>query len=760
MGRHERTAEYPAPAGLAFSEPPAHPLDTPSAQAAFQRAPVEHVARWCLPGAVALWLASEAFHLTHIPAQDIALTAAALAGLMYASMTNRTHKITRKDEREKRLTHARQIVTSVALSLGWLAVATWRGPLNGPAHAVTLAWLLLAIGGWLWLRRHPVAREAQEWREQRSTFLDEARSLGLSGAHMIRNDKTRVGREYELDTTGTGKLATQIASRTLEERVAQWRGFPISRVRAKVGAIGGRVIVSEREIDPWARPPLHPLLDLDPEIHLPVPCSIRHPVAVGMDPETGRPLTIPLCDERGGKNISVVGQKGAGKTVLLANISERVTAADDALLIRVNLSVKGHAEAQMWGVACHLTAFGQQQAKRAVKILRTVTKIIEWRSRQPRTTADFIPSPANPLIVVMVDEIDSSTSYQGVRQLLEVIATKGREFGVTLVTAGQRGTSEFQGGGTIRSQQDVFCLGIVNRRGEAMHAAGDLGMTLPDMSTYGEGNSGVWVIAEPGGEQQPGRTFCLKEPPDIRRIAAERAHWQPNLPRALAEYLGDAYQDLLASDLFAAWVATEEGQSYRSDTPRASGSHSETTSDTELMRLADVVTDHPTGPGDQAAEPLGEVLDINERLNQLAQEAEDALPDDLADRLHRIDARNEDTRRMLTEPDPPAPAVDPQKLAESRASRWNQAIDSVPMPDDARKTLLTLLAGEGGTTIGAVIKATGTTRWTAGLWLRRLAREGLAQHNGAKGRGARWHTATATDSERNDDAGHGEASNS
>ena len=112
----------------------------------------------------------------------------------------------------------------------------------------------------------------------------------------------------------------------------------------------------------------------------------------------------------------------------------------------------------------------------------------------------FVPSPGDPLIVVIMDEIDSAAAVPAIRQQLEDIASKGREYGVTLIRAGQRGTAEWTGGGNVRANDDVFCIGMVNRRGEAMHAAGDLGLSMPDMATYGEGHGGVWAIAETGGE--------------------------------------------------------------------------------------------------------------------------------------------------------------------------------------------------------------------------------------------------------------------
>src|SRR6185437_7487419 len=291
-----------------------------------------------------------------------------------------------------------------------------------------------------------------------------------------------------------------------------------------------------------------------PEIDLSGPYSIRKPAVVGQDPETGNPLELLLCGPGGGRNISVVATLEAGKTVLLSCMSERITAARDALLFRINLSIKGDSERLIWAPACHLTALGPREKSRALKVLRVIAGIVEWRSQQPRTTADWQPSPEDPHLVLIIDEIDALTEIPACRQVLEHLASKGREFGVTIVRAGQRGTAEWTGGGNVRAVDGVFCLGKVNRAMEAMHAAGDLGLRLPDMSEYGDGYAGVWVIAEVGGGWQAGRSFKLSEPGDVQRIVAERAHRQPDLKPELKAFLGDSYENLLRTDVYARWA--------------------------------------------------------------------------------------------------------------------------------------------------------------------------------------------------------------
>ena len=73
-----------------------------------------------------------------------------------------------------------------------------------------------------------------------------------------------------------------------------------------------------------------------------------------------------------------------------------------------------------------------------------------------------------------------------------------------------------------------------------------MGLVMPDMASYGEGHAGVWVLAELGGDYHIGRTFKLSEPPDLRKLAQERASTQPPLEPGLVAHLGKFYEQLKA----------------------------------------------------------------------------------------------------------------------------------------------------------------------------------------------------------------------
>jgi hypothetical protein len=551
---------------------------------------------------------------------------------------------------------------------------------------------------------------------------------GLHGSHLLAHEPTRLGEEFTVDVSGTGKLSSAIARSDLPERIATHRKIPKSRVTVSEGAIAGHLRISVREQDPWAKPVPHPATVEGHEVTLPERPSITGPQPVGQDPATGRLLSLLLCGPGGGRNINIVATIEGGKTTLLSAISERVTACPDALLIRVNLSDKGDAERYLWGPACHLTALGPGEKARALKLLRAVRGIMRWRAQQPKTTANWVPSAANPHIVLIVDEIDALTEVPALRREFEPIATKGREYGITIARSGQRGTAEWTGGANVRAVDSLWCLGALNRSSEAMHAAGELGLRLPDVASYGEGKTGVWIFADRSGAWQGGRGWDLSEPADVARIAAARARLQPELPPECVAFLGDDYQWLLGTDVYAQWAHGRAAAPPPAAAPQ-----------------------QPYGSQPAPAATVTATVP-DEGIDQLDWDMQ--LDDVTAARLRALDEKLKGTREILAEtaamdkgPDVPA-----DKLRESAAERWRQVGEQAEIPTEMMGKLLDLL--EGGTTMSKVAAELGVKPWTARTWLEKLRGQGVAKVVGER-RTARW---VRCDQEPPEAAGDGDGS--
>ena len=655
--------------------------------------------RMTLPGAVLVLAAAEALHAGQVPPVDVATGTLAVAAVAALGVKNRRH--------------GRQAAAAVAAAGGWVALATSTGPFTGPDHPVALLWASMSLAGYIALRNHQAVRSRREWRKAKHAWNEwRAASYGIGGSKLLDFQKTRLGEALEVDVRDTGHLASHLATGGLAEQIAGQEMLPASRVQVRPGRIAGRVRISIRHIDPWATPPLHPVLDPAPEIQLSVPCTIRYPVCVGLDPETGSELRVTLWDKHGAKNILIVGMQGAGKSVLLSNIRERITAAEDAVVWDVNLSKA--LEDLEWARACDLSAVTEAERGQAAQILRLARGVIQYRAAQPRHTANFVPSPGDPLVVLMIDEIDAMVDVQDgltwqIKDDLKYIASKSRSEGVVLIIAGQRATAEWIGGANVRSQIDTVCVGMVARAGEVRHAVGEIGVTLPDMATYGEGAKGVWLVTDHTGSYTAGRTFDLEEPDEIRRLAAERAAMQPALPAGLAEYLGASYQALKARQVSAAWPL-----------PQAAGAAASggATPQPPVSSGASVaVLDNPAG------DPL-ERLDFD-------------VPDDLRGPLGDLDAKIANARKVQDEigqinlPDMPA-----DKIADRARQGWAEIAAASPVPADKRDQLHALLSGDG-CSIRSASEALGESVWTVRRWLENLRAAGLVLIAG-EGRARRW----------------------
>ncbi len=605
-------------------------------------------ARVILPAAGTVWSAAAVLHAAHVSALDPGLVSLATALAVRGS-------------------RARPLTRATVAAGAWLTAATAWGPMAGPHGALTWLYGAGTLAGLLWANWHPAVREAREWRDARFDWLSRAHHYGLGGSHMVEHERTRLGDRQVFDTTGTHKLASRIAAGSLAELIAQEEGLPLSRVQVRTPR-PGLVEISRRFTDPWKHPIAHPLFDADPEIDLSGPATVRKPLPVGQDPESGKPLEMVLWDEIGAKVVQVVAKRGAGKTTLINSLRERITACPDADLWDINLSKA--QEDREWAPVCEHSACGPDQRQKAFRILRAAHNLIDQRGATPRDDKVFIPTPTGRLKVLVIDEVDALVAANPafVRAELAYIASKARSEGVVLVIVGQRATADWIGGGNVKANIDYVVLGKVRSPGEVQHAAGSMGFALPDMTSYGEGKPGVWVIAEHGGDYQVGRSFKLDELTDIRKIAAQRAHQPEPVPVAAGSF-------------------------------------------TEPLQ-----TEEPSGIDHLDSGLLEEALDpaMRDLLAKI-----DATNAD----TRRINAESEQIIANL-------PDVPPEKMRESAATRWRQVGEQAEIPEEARGRLMALLAA--GTTIRPAAEALGVSVWTMRTWLQKLRDQGIAVLEGEK----------------------------
>ena len=499
-----------------------------------RHAPAE---RLPLPAVPVVWTAAEIMHQVGVSGMypGAATVAAVLGGGWLGERNTR-------DPGRARMRGA-EVAAVTGTAGAWLTAAAAWGPLAGPDHLMTLAYLAGAGGGYWWLRRHEAVRaararrdEAAAWREQKAAWHRLAPLLHLHGSHLLEYDETLLGDTMLIDTRGTGKRASQFRGRDIAERLGELEMIPAGRIDVEPDRIPGRLRITIRRRDPWQHALAHPAVDPGSPYakYVEFPASCRKPLVIGGDPETGAPFPLVLWDQdEGGKVVFVGAKKGSGKSVLLSCIKERVTACTDARLIQINLSKA--REDRRWAPLAIANALGMDatQTRQARRILRWVLTAIVARSEDPALAASKVePTPGTPLLVVVIDEIDAVAADPECKALLARIASKCRSEAVALVIAGQRATVQWMGGGDLRANVDIAVLGRFARAAEARKATGEE-FDMPDMGAYGEGHPGVFLVTElgGGGGYDRGRVFKLSEPEQLDRIVADRvARQRPYIP--------------------------------------------------------------------------------------------------------------------------------------------------------------------------------------------------------------------------------------
>lgn len=603
------------------------------------------------------------------------------------------------------------VATATAAGGAWFSAATAWGVTAGPAGLPYLTtWLGLGVGAlayWAY-RIDPAIQGALAWEQACADWHMKAPRYGLKGSHLLDWAETRLGERFTLDTVGTGRRASALAGGDIEERIAEQESLPTSRVKVRKGGIAGRLTVSIRYKDPWAEDLPHPLLDPAPEIPLPDVADAREPIIIGMDPETGRALEIVLWDEDGAKRVMIIAIPGAGKSVILSNITERITAADNAWPIGIDVSKA--KELRRWASALGASACGPDERVKALRLLEMARHIIVWRAANPiNDEATVVPRRTRKLVPVLLDEQDELLSYSdpiglATRKEFAYVASKGRSEGVAIVAAGQRGTATDTGGGKTRSMYDQMIIGKVNRKSEMQHAVGEFGLTLPNMAAYGEGKAGVVLVTNLAGRWEAGRGWRLDKLTYIDRLVDGRSagDLEPGLMAYLTEKFG---ADLLAEMLRPGPLTPRR--------PKPAATHpAQTAPAATTSPLPEAPMPHNDEPVDHAAQHRAHALATLASTGEL--------------NTHDLTAGQ---RRALA------------------IERRRQAADQTEMPDSVRELIIRMASAPEGTTTRKVEQAMeaeldherGISKSGAWRCLDVLRFAQVVELRG-KGRGASWHT--------------------
>jgi hypothetical protein len=500
-------AKFPRPCPI-----PGHPQDGPSAlsvsDSAWARLRAWHLhapaERLPVPLVVLTWPSAWVLHAGHVPGHVITWIAAAAVAVTWLTWWRRARTCP-----HPRLAATEAAMVTVAVG-GWAAAAVTSGPLGWPAHLLSWIYLAGAVFGYRWLRRHPAVLAARRRRDEHAAWTARkaewhrlAHLIGLGDFHLQSVTPTRLGEELLLTSAPGSELATRVAanSRPYAEKYAHLRGLPYGRVDIRTTDYPGQLVIEVRETDPSVSGPVtHPALDPDSPYAdwFPEPTSIRDPVPIGVIPETGEPMELVLWDEEGGKAIGIYSMTGGGKTNLLDELRERITAMDDAVLVQLNAA--GSGDELSWGPLAAMTAAGLQAddpglRQRIMGALQWARHLIGERSETAVHTGEsvFQPTRIDPAVVVMIDEIDETGNIEGASKLLEFLASKQRKSAVSLVLAGQRATATWTGGSGVRINLSTVVTGLLARDSESRHAVGAEN-EIPDIGEYSRGQAGFWQV--------------------------------------------------------------------------------------------------------------------------------------------------------------------------------------------------------------------------------------------------------------------------
>ena len=213
-------------------------------------------------------------------------------------------------------------------------------------------------------------------------------------------------------------------------------------------------------------------------LHRPTRDTRVNPAHIGVGAtEAGKWWRLPVL----GHHILVAGATGSGKGSvlwsLLAGLGPGIWAGWTRVLV---VDPKGGME---FGRGQKLfSGFAYDNGHATVELLRAATKIMQQRAQRLRGhTRLHRPSPDEPLIVLIVDEIASLTAYIGDRkvraeteQLLGLLLSQGRAVGVSVIAAVQDPSKD------VLPIRQLFSIRIGMRMTESSQTAMVLGTAARD----------------------------------------------------------------------------------------------------------------------------------------------------------------------------------------------------------------------------------------------------------------------------------------
>ncbi|GAB3800975.1 FtsK/SpoIIIE domain-containing protein [Humibacter antri] len=384
---------------------------------------------------------------------------------------------------------------TLSLPAGLVTLTWWkRGWIDAASVAVLfivvlVSWRLMHPPSW---RAAVTARIRARWRRwrYRKTWSALCALNGLApvldGTPLVpKLKKIRITRATDVLTVLLipGQTLTDWAARC-EAWAHAWRVASVTATSPAPGVVVLTVRTRDSLAEPLRLPAASERVDLAR-------------VLAGMT-EDGQPWTVRLAD----RHVLVAGVTGAGKgSVMWSLLTGIAPAVRDGLCQLWVIDPKGGME---FGAAAPLFhRFAHNTGEQALELLRDAASDLTDRADRLRGVArQHTPTVAEPLIVVVIDELASLTAYQTDRkqaaeatQLLSLILSQGRAVGVVVLAAVQDPSKD------VITFRQLFPTRIGLRMAEA---------TQVDMA-LGQGARAAGAVCEQIPDSQPGTGFVIED---------------------------------------------------------------------------------------------------------------------------------------------------------------------------------------------------------------------------------------------------------
>lgn len=401
-----------------------------------------------------------------------------------------------------------------ALGVGW-----WGGWRYGVAVA---GWSVVVL--WLWMVFHrssfrrwvvrPISARWRKWKVYRHRW---AQTCALNGLTSVLDESVLVPRLRSVHIGAVADIVTaqMLPGQSLDDWDSHCAGLATA-FGARAVTIGSPhpqiVELAVTHADSLATPILLPVPIFKVKVDLAA-------VVIGVD-ESGEPWRVRLA----GRHILIAGATGAGKGSIIWSLLAGIAPAIGSGVVSVRvIDPKGGMEL---GAGVPLFDRFAYTTDTAVEVLRDAAAVLSQRAERLRGhTRTHTPTAAEPLIVVVIDELAALTAYVAdrkvkteIEQLLGLILSQGRAVGVSVVAAVQDPSKN------VLDMRQLFPTRIALRLTEATQVAMVLGQSarergavcdrIPD-TTPGIG----YVAEEASSDLIRVRAFHVTDP-DIDTLTA------------------------------------------------------------------------------------------------------------------------------------------------------------------------------------------------------------------------------------------------